>query len=103
MLNVLAEEIGIKAYCASDFDANTGARNFFNVLFNLSKFAGVLFILYGAITLGRQFTAGMSGDQGQPGALGKGFGFLILGFLLVSAKMLLVNVFGFNPDTFTIF
>ena len=58
------------AYC--DINGNTAMQKFLKTMFSITVFAGIVLIAAGAASLIRTIVAMASGEQAQPGALGKG-------------------------------
>ena len=58
------------AYC--DINGNTAMQKFLKTMFSITVFAGIVLIAAGAASLIRTIVSMASGEQAQPGALGKG-------------------------------
>lgn len=84
-----------------DVNANTSMQNFLKTLFNVIIFAGVILAVAGAVSLIRTVISMASGEQAQPGALGKGIGLLVGGIILCAAKALITAIIGQDPTTMT--
>lgn len=84
-----------------DVNANTSMQNFLKTLFNIIIFAGVILVVAGAVSLIRTVISMASGEQAQPGALGKGIGLLVGGIILCAAKALITAIIGQDPTTMT--
>lgn len=84
-----------------DVNANTSLQNFLKTLFNIVIFAGVVLVIAGAVSLIRTIISMASGEQAQPGALGKGIGLLVGGIILCAAKALVTAIIGQDPTTMT--
>lgn len=82
-----------------DINANKSMQNFLKTLFNVITFAGVVLIIAGAVSLIRTIISISSGEQAQPGALGKGIGLLVGGIILCAAKALIKAITGQDPTT----
>lgn len=65
------------AWC--DISGDSALKNFLKTLFNVLTFAGVVLIIAGAASLIRTIVSIASGEQAQPGAIGRGLGLLIGG------------------------
>ena len=76
-------------------------QNFLKTMFNVVMFAGVILAVAGAVTLIRTIISMASGEQAQPGALGKGIGLLVGGIILCAAKALITAIIGQDPTTMT--
>lgn len=84
-----------------DVNANTSMQNFLKTMFNVIIFAGVVLAVAGAVSLIRTIISMASGEQAQPGALGKGIGLLVGGIILCAAKALITAIIGQDPTTMT--
>ena len=84
-----------------DVNANSSMQNFLKTMFNVIMFAGVILAVAGAVTLIRTIISMSSGEQAQPGALGKGIGLLVGGIILCAAKALITAIIGQDPTTMT--
>lgn len=82
-----------------DVNANTSMQNFLKTMFNVVMFAGVILAVAGAVTLIRTIISMASGEQAQPGALGKGIGLLVGGIVLCAAKALITAIIGQDPTS----
>lgn len=81
-------------------NANTAMQNFLKTMFNILMFGGIIMAAVGAVMLIRTIIALASGDQAQPGAIGKGVGFLVGGLVLIGAKLFVTSILG-NQDPTT--
>lgn len=84
-------------------DASGSMQKFLKTLFNIVMFAGVILALAGAVTLIRTIVSMASGEQAQPGALGKGIGLLVGGIILCAARAVIEAIIGVDPTTLTFF
>lgn len=84
-----------------DVNANTSMQNFLKTMFNVIIFAGVVLAVAGAVSLIRTIISMSSGEQAQPGALGKGIGLLVGGIILCAAKALITAIIGQDPTSMT--
>ena len=62
------------AYC--DINGNSAMQKFLKTMFSIMVFAGIVLIAAGAASLIRTIVSMASGEQAQPGALGKGIGLI---------------------------
>ena len=83
------------AWC--DINGGTALKNFLKTLFNVLIFAGVVLIIAGAASLIRTIVSIASGEQAQPGAIGRGLGLLIGGIVLAALKAIITAVIGTDP------
>ena len=88
------------AFC-STVNANSSMQKFLKTLFNVIMFAGVILAVAGAVSLIRTVISMASGEQAQPGALGKGIGLLVGGIILCAAKAVITAIIGVDPTTMT--
>lgn len=84
-----------------DINANSSMQNFLKKLFSVLVFAGIVLAVAGVVSLLRTIVSMASGEQAQPGALGKGIGLLLGGIFLATAKALLQAILGVDPTTLT--
>ena len=84
-------------------DANSSAKNFMKVLFNAITFAGVILIIAGAAMLIKTIVGLASGEQAQPGSIGRALGLLIGGIVAVGLKAIIKTITGTDPTTMTFF
>lgn len=84
-----------------EVNANSSMQNFLKTMFNIITFAGVVLAVAGAVTLIRTIISMASGEQAQPGALGKGIGLLVGGIILCAAKALVTAIIGQDPTSMT--
>ena len=82
-----------------DVDAGASMKRFIKIVFNVLMFGGIIMAAIGAVMLIRTIVAMASGEQAQPGALGKGIGLLLGGILLMAAKFLVTKITGQDPTT----
>ena len=88
------------AYC--DINGNTAMQKFLKTMFSITVFAGIVLIAAGAASLIRTIVSMASGEQAQPGALGKGIG-LIVGGAVLCAKAIVTAIIGSDPTTMTFY
>jgi hypothetical protein len=86
-----------------DIDANTSAKNFMKLLFNIAKFGGMILIAAGVVSVVKPLIAMVSGDHVQPNELGKGIGLIIAGIIVVSLKTIISTVTGTDPTSQSFF
>lgn len=84
-----------------EVNANKTMQNFMKTMFNVLTFGGVVLIAVGAVTLIKTIIALASGDQAQPGAIGKGIGLLVGGIILAAARIVVKAVIGDDPTSMT--
>lgn len=89
----------VAAYC--DVDGNSTMQNFLKTLFNFLLFGGIILAIVGIILLIKTIVSIASGEQAQPGAIGKGLGMLIGGVVLACAKLIVTGIIGQDPTTMT--
>ena len=85
------------AWC--DINGGTALKNFLKTLFNVLIFAGIVLIIAGAASLIRTIVSIASGEQAQPGAIGRGLGLLIGGIVLAALKAIITAVIGTDPTS----
>ena len=85
------------AWC--DINGETALKNFLKTLFNVLIFAGVVLIIAGAASLIKTIVSIASGEQAQPGAIGRGIGLLVGGIVLAALKAVITAVIGQDPTT----
>ena len=85
------------AWC--DISGDSALKNFLKTLFNVLTFAGVVLIIAGAASLIRTIVSIASGEQAQPGAIGRGLGLLIGGIVLAALKAVITAVIGQDPTS----
>jgi len=90
-------------FCTTTIDANSSAKNFMKVLFNAIMFAGVVLIIAGAAMLIKTIVGLASGEQAQPGSIGRALGLLIGGIVAVGLKAIIKTITGVDPTTMTFF
>lgn len=90
-------------FCTTTIDANSSAKNFMKVLFNAIMFAGVVLIIAGAAMLIKIVVGLASGEQAQPGSIGRALGLLIGGIVAVGLKAIIKTITGTDPTTMTFF
>ena len=83
------------AWC--DISGDSALKNFLKTLFNVLTFAGIVLIIAGAASLIRTIVSIASGEQAQPGAIGRGLGLLIGGIVLAALKAIITAVIGQDP------
>lgn len=83
-----------------DVDAGKSMKRFINLVFNVLMFGGIIMAAIGAVMLVRTIISMASGEQAQPGALGKGIGLLLGGIFLMAAKFLVEKITGVNLKSF---
>ena len=89
------------AYC--DVNGNTAMQKFLKTMFSITVFAGIVLIAAGAASLIRTIVSMASGEQAQPGALGKGIGLIVGGAVLCTLKAIVTAVIGSDPTTMTFY
>jgi hypothetical protein len=85
----------LPGYCS---DANTAMTNTINAIMNIIKFAGYIMLAIGVVQLVRCIMALTSGDQLQPGQLGKALGMIIAGVIACTIETVLEKL-GINKPT----
>ena len=85
------------AYC--DIDGNSYMQKFLKTMFSITVFAGIVLIAAGAASLIRTIVSMASGEQAQPGALGKGIGLIVGGAVLCALKAIVTSIIGQDPTT----
>ena len=85
------------AYC--DIDGNSSMQKFLKTMFSITVFAGIVLIAAGAASLIRTIVSMASGEQAQPGALGKGIGLIVGGAVLCALKAIVTSIIGQDPTT----
>lgn len=89
------------AYC--DIDGNSSMQKFLKTMFSVTVFAGIILIAAGAASLIRTIVSMASGEQAQPGALGKGIGLIVGGAVLCALKAIVTSIIGQDPTTMTFY
>lgn len=89
------------AYC--DINGNTAMQKFLKTLFSITVFGGIVLIAAGASSLIRTIVSMASGEQAQPGALGKGIGLVVGGIVLCALKAIVKAIIGQDPTTITFY
>lgn len=89
------------AYC--DINGNTAMQKFLKTMFSITVFAGIVLIAAGAASLIRTIVSMASGEQAQPGALGKGIGLIVGGAVLCALKAIVTAIIGTDPTTMTFY
>lgn len=89
----------VAAYC--DVDGNSSMQNFLTTMFNFLLFGGIVLAIVGIVLLIKTIVSMASGEQAQPGALGKGIGLLIGGIVLACTKLIVTSIIGQDPTTMT--
>ena len=85
------------AYC--DINGNSAMQKFLKTMFSITVFAGIVLIAAGAASLIRTIVSMASGEQAQPGALGKGIGLIVGGVVLCALKAIVTSIIGQDPTT----
>ena len=67
------------------------------------KVAGIVMIAADAASLIRTIVSMASGEQAQPGALGKGIGLIVGGAVLCALKAIVTVIIGSAPTTMTFY
>lgn len=89
------------AYC--DINGNNAMQKFLKTMFSITVFAGIVLIAAGAASLIRTIVSMASGEQAQPGALGKGIGLIVGGAVLCALKAIVTAIIGTDPTTMTFY
>lgn len=89
------------AYC--DINGNSAMQKFLKTMFSITVFAGIVLIAAGAASLIRTIVSMASGEQAQPGALGKGIGLIVGGAVLCALKAIVTAIIGQDPTTMTFY
>ena len=89
------------AYC--DINGNTAMQKFLKTMFSITVFAGIVLIAAGAASLIRTLVSMASGEQAQPGALGKGIGLIVGGVVLCALKAIVTAIIGSDPTTMSFY
>ena len=89
------------AYC--DINGNSAMQKFLKTMFSITVFAGIVLIAAGAASLIRTIVSMASGEQAQPGALGKGIGLIVGGAVLCALKAIVTAIIGTDPTTMTFY
>lgn len=89
------------AYC--DINGNSAMQKFLKTMFSITVFAGIVLIAAGAASLIRTIVSMASGEQAQPGALGKGIGLIVGGAVLCALKAIVTAIIGSDPTTMTFY
>lgn len=101
-MGVVAGVIGIcPAYC--DVNGNTAMQKFLKTMFSITVFAGIVMIAAGVASTIRTVVSMVSGEQAQPGALGRGIGLIVGGAVLCALKAIVTAVIGQDPTTMTFY
>ena len=77
----------IPGFCDANLDASM--NNFLTQMWKVMTFAGIIMAALGVASLVRTVSSIASGEQSQPGALGRGIGLLLGGIALAALKTLL--------------
>lgn len=85
------------AYC--DVNGNSAMQKFLKTMFSITVFAGIVLIAAGTASLIRTIVSMASGEQAQPGALGKGIGLIVGGVVLCALKAIVTAIIGSDPTT----
>jgi len=89
------------AYC--DVNGNSAMQKFLKTMFSITVFAGIVLIAAGTASLIRTIVSIASGEQAQPGALGKGIGLIVGGVVLCALKAIVTAIIGSDPTTMTFY
>lgn len=89
------------AYC--DVNGNTAMQKFLKTMFSITVFAGIVLIAAGAASLIRTIVSMASGEQAQPGALGKGIGLIVGGAVLCALQAIVTAIIGSDPTKMTFY
>ena len=89
------------AYC--DINGNSAMQKFLKTMFSITVFAGIVLIAAGAASLIRTIVSMASGEQAQPGALGKGIGLIVGGAVLCALKAIVTAIIGQDPTTMSFY
>lgn len=89
------------AYC--DVNGNSAMQKFLKTMFSITVFAGIVLIAAGTASLIRTIVSMVSGEQAQPGALGKGIGLIVGGVVLCALKAIVTAIIGTDPTTMTFY
>lgn len=87
-------------FCDVEVKAGESMKRFIKLVFNVLMFGGIIMAAIGAVMLVRTIISMASGEQAQPGALGKGIGLLLGGIFLMSAKFLVETITNTKLDQF---
>ncbi len=90
------------AYCTV-INGNSAMQKFLKTMFSITVFAGIVLIAAGAASLIRTIVSMASGEQAQPGALGKGIGLIVGGAVLCALKAIVTAIIGTDPTTMTFY
>lgn len=94
--------IGIcPAYC--DVNGNTAMQKFLKTMFSMTVFAGIVMIAAGIASTIRTVISMVSGEQAQPGALGRGIGLIVGGVVLCALKAIVIAIIGQDPTIMTFY
>ena len=85
------------AWC--DVNGGSALKNFLKTLFSVLMFAGIVLIIAGAASLIKTIVSIASGEQAQPGAIGRGIGLLVGGIVLAALKAIITAIIGQDPTT----
>ena len=79
----------VPGYCNT---ANNTAGKVITMMFNLISVAGLVLVALGVVQLVRAIIALSSGDQLQPGQLGKALGMIVAGIVAAALKAILTSL-----------
>ena len=80
---VIASSAALAAVTSQAFCIATSLNNILNLIWTLTKFAGIVMVAIGVVQLIRSVIALTGGDQLQPGQLGKAIGLIAAGLAAV--------------------
>ena len=89
------------AYC--DINGNSAMQKFLKTMFSITVFGGIVLIAAGVAALIRTIVSMASGEQAQPGALGRGIGLIVGGAVLCALKAIVTAIIGQDPTTMTFY
>lgn len=89
------------AYC--DINGNSAMQKFLKTMFSITVFGGIVLIAAGVASLIRTIVSMASGEQAQPGALGRGIGLIVGGAVLCALKAIVTAIIGQDPTTMTFY
>ena len=103
MMAVVAGSTAVVGLAYCDINGNTAMQKFLKTMFSITVFAGIVLIAAGAASLIRTIVSMASGEQAQPGALGKGIGLMEGGAVLCALKAIVTAVIGQDPTAMTFY
>lgn len=86
-----------------DINGNTSAQKVIKIVFNVIMLAGIVLIAAGAVMLIKTIVSIASGEQAQPGAIGKALGLLIGGIVAAALHPIVTAIIGQDPFTMTFY